>query len=223
MSPSSATLWIAGTIDECASAASTGLTSAIVTNPTVIAKWCAGTRTLEAVCQEMLERAPLPLFVQLRGPMTAQYLAEAAHLRKISTRVVPKLPATLDGLAAVRALADRGVESLVTTVCSLEQAYLCAAAGARWICPYVARVNDAGGNAFTLIRDAAEYYRRTNAGIRIMPASVRTRLDAEECLRAGADGVIVFHDLFLTLFDHPVMMNSLEKFEAEDWSRICFA
>lgn len=220
MQNNSAPLWIAGTIDQCAADASTGLVKAVVTNPTVVADWCAGGESLESVCRQMLDQTSLPLFIQLRGPTTEQFLAEAEWLKTISARIVPKLPATHAALVAVSTLADRNIDCLVTTVCSLEQAYLSAAARARWICPYVARVNDAGGDAFTLIRDAADYYRRNKLRTQIMPASVRSSADVAACLRAGADGVIVFHDLFLTLFEHPVMAASLAQFESQDWARI---
>jgi len=220
MENDSASLWIAGTIDQCTASAGTGLVDAVVTNPTVVASWCAGGESMESVCREMLDRTSVPLFIQLRGPRTEQFLTEAEHLKSLSPRIVPKLPATHAGLVAVRKLADRNIDSLVTTVCSLEQAYLCATARARWICPYVARVNDAGGDAFGLIRDAADYFRRNHLRTQIMPASVRSAADVASCLRAGADGVIVFHDLFLTLFEHPVMAASLAQFETKDWSRI---
>ncbi len=214
-------IWIAGSISECAEVGRTGVPGAIVTNPTVVADWCRDGMTFHQAVRACLDAVPdLPLFIQLRGPVRADYLDQAAALRAISERVVPKLPATVEALAAVKTLAGQGVDSLVTTVCSLSQASLAAAADAAWICPYWARVREAGGDPARLIREASALYRRGGHRTRIVPASIRSVADADEAFEAGADGVIVFHNVFREMHQHPLMASSLASFERDDWSRI---
>ncbi len=212
-------LWIAGSVEEVLMASRTGLVDAIVTNPTVIAKWTGDGRSLEEVAGYVCGRSDLPLYIQLRGPDTATFLGEAEHLKSVSPRIVPKLPATLDGLQAVSRLEKRGIPTLVTTVCSLNQAYAAAAANASAICPYIGRLNESGTDAFELIRLIAEMYRRQAVPTVIVPASVRSAEDMTQTLRSGAHGVIVFYDLFLSVFENDVMRKSLEGFEI-DWKGI---
>jgi TalC/MipB family fructose-6-phosphate aldolase len=213
-------IWIAGSIDEVVADAETGLIDAIVTNPTVVAKWCAGGRTLEQVVAEVIERTTLPLFVQLRGPGCDQMLRETDRLRSISDRILPKLPSTMEGLCAANELERLRVPMLITTICSIAQAAMFASAGADYLCPYFSRLNDSGGDAASLICDLASRFRQEPTETAIIPASIRSVEQAERAWLSGARGVIVFHDLFQKLLDHDVTQRSLESFERDDWPRI---
>lgn len=211
-------LWIAGTVAQVITAARTGLPSAIVTNPTVVSQWTrAENSPIEEIARRLLDETELPLYLQLRGPDYAGFLREAEHFEKISPRILPKLPSTLDGIAAAGSLECAGRTTLVTTVCSIQQACLCACANVSAICPYYARLEDSGGDAASFIQRAASLYRQHGAPTQILPASVRTIEQVEASLLAGASGVIIFDELFRALCEHPVTTSSLNAFES-DWA-----
>lgn len=210
-------IWIAGSIEEVTTAVATGLPTAVVTNPAVIALWTKGGKTLEEVIGDTTSRVTTPVYVQLYGPRKDAFISEADYLRHISVQVCPKLPATLDGIAAAKALADKGFKTLITAVCSLEQAYAAAAAGADAICPYVARLNDFDQSAEALLYSINEMYDRHTVMTKVIPASVRTLEEVQLCLKTGCDGVILFYDLFTRMFEHPVMHRSIDGFE-KDWN-----
>lgn len=212
-------IWIAGTIEEVKKAAKTGLVSAVVTNPTVIASWTKNGRSLEEVSKEIIADTQLPLYIQLRGDSKSQFLKETEYLKGISDLIVPKIPSTLEGLSAAKELEDNNTETLITTVVSINQAYACTAAGATTICPYLNRLQETGEDALAFIKNTAEMYRRANAKTKIMPASVRSVTDMQEALIAGSDGVIIFYPLFVDLFTHQVTESSLKAFK-EDWKTI---
>ena len=212
-------LWIAGSVAQVKAAAYTGLASAIVTNPTVVAQWTtAERRPFEDIAAELVAETRLPLYIQLHGPSPEAFLAEAEALRRLSPLILPKLPSTTEGLVACRALASRDIPVLVTTVCSVNQAYLAAVAGAASICPYFARLGESGRDPAAFIATVAALYARHSLKTEILPASIRTPEQAEAALVAGASGLIVFDDLFRRLCDHEVTASSLEGFE-RDWAR----
>jgi transaldolase len=212
-------LWIAGSIDQVLEASRTGLVSAIVTNPTVMADWTKDGKTLEDTVEYVCSRTTLPLCVQLYGPDADTYLREANDLKSISPRIMPKIPATLEGLKAVQTLESNGVQTLVTTVCSFTQAYAAAVARASVICPYIGRLNKVGIDAYQMIRSISDLYLHQSIATQIIPASVRTIEDVTHTLAAGAHGVIIFYGLFLKLFENEVMKQSLDGFE-KDWGKI---
>jgi transaldolase len=212
--------WLAGTIDEVIEAASRKWTKTLVTNPTVMAGWCEESGlSLEDVSLKVVGATGLSLYVQLRGPSVEKFVAQSNALRHISPLILPKLPCTIAALEACRILRDSGCPVLITTVCSINQAWLCAEAGATSICPYFARLDESGGSAQQLIADVAELYKRHSVKTAIMPASVRDETQVTNCLKAGADGVILFVPLYRKLFAHSVSDDSLLKFE-QDWQRI---
>lgn len=215
-------IWIAGTIDEVAETAHTGLVNAVVTNPTVISQWTSEGGSLEEVLADVTSKIDIPVFVQLYGPDKNTFLAETEHLIKISDNIRPKLPATIDGIAATKELRSLNVFSLVTTVCTIGHAYAAAVAGAYAICPYVARMNDYDNSAEELLMSVSRMYRRHDIDTEIIPASVRTIDDVNMCLKSGCHGVIIFYDLFQSLFEHPVLKESLNGFE-KNWKSIRYS
>jgi TalC/MipB family fructose-6-phosphate aldolase len=215
-------LWIAGTVAQVKAVAATGLASAIVTNPTVVAQWCAAEKKpLEDIALDVVQTTGLPLYIQLHGPTAATFLAEARALRRLNPLILPKLPSTTEGFIACRALADEGSPVLVTTVCSVNQAYLAAVAGATSICPYFARLGESGQDPAAFIATVAALYARHGIKTEILPASIRTLAQAEAAMVAGASGVIIFDELYRQLCDHGVTASSLQGFEA-DWAKTLY-
>ncbi len=212
-------LWITGSLQEVKDAVKLGLAGAVVTNPTVISQWSSGTRALEDVVAEACDATGLPLYVQLYGPDKRSFIRELRHLKEISKLIVPKLPATMEGLAATRDLASEGETVLVTAVCSIQQAFLAAVAGAEFICPYFARLNDAGQEAATLIQDSRNLYEGNGFATEIIPASIRSIQDLSASLFAGAHGAILPVKVFYDAFENELTKSSLATFE-QDWQTI---
>lgn len=214
-------VWISGTIDEVKMAVDTGLVGAVATNPTLIASWTQDGRTLEEVVTEVCEKVDVPVYVQLHGPDVDSFLAEMEALSHISHQIFPKLIATHDGIAAAARLVKEGLKPLVTAVCSVNQAFLAAAAGATYIAPYVGRIQDAGQDAYGLIENTARLYAMNNVQTQIVAASIRTPEQATKSLLAGARATVVFYDVFRQLFEDELTHASIDGFE-RDWEQFTF-
>ena len=213
-------LWVAGPVKELRAAAATGLVNALVTNPTVLADWCAtDPRPAEVIAAELAEATCLPVYIQLRGPDCASLVRQATQLSQVHPLLLPKLPATGEGFAACRQLPHQA-PALITGIASLTQVFAARAAGARFICPYLARLRDAGVAIAELFDDAASLGSRFVHPMELVPASVRTVEDVDFALQHGATGVIVFTGLFRELLNHPLTEQALEAFEQKDWDRI---
>ena len=74
-------------------------------------------------------------------------------LAKIADNVCIKLPLTLDGLKACKALTREGRMINVTLCFSANQALLAAKAGATFISPFIGRLDDIGLDGMELIRE----------------------------------------------------------------------
>ncbi|NDJ62696.1 MAG: hypothetical protein GYB67_16355 [Chloroflexi bacterium] len=209
-------LWIEGTIDEVAQVANSGLAAAIATNPSIIARWTADGASLVQVVAAVCAKTHTPVYVQLHGPDADSYAREMEALLEISDQIHPKLVATRDGIAAVRRMKALGRKPLITTVATLNQAFMAAAVGADYIAPYVGRIAAAGRDSNQLIHDIAQMYARNNAATQITAASIRTPAQAEEALRAGANQVVMGYTVFEQLLNDDLTHNWIEVFE-ENW------
>jgi transaldolase len=205
---------VAGPVDELIEACATGIPGAIVTNPDVVAGWFRvdGRDPVETAA-ELVDRTVLPLFLQLAGPDRVSFLRQADAIARRDPRLLPKLPATAAGLAAAADLSTRG-PLLITAVSSFAQAAMAAAAGARFLCPYFARLRDAGIDPAALCERGARCFARLGCHTEFVPASIRSIDDFESALAAGATGGIVFTGLFREMLDHPATAAALAGFDA---------
>src|SRR5262245_26524129 len=112
----------------------TGLLDGVTTNPSLVMK--SGRKFLEVVKE---------ITGVVKGPVSAEVVAteydgmmrEAEVLRKLADNIAVKVPLTIDGLKACKALSGDGTKVNVTLCFSANQALLAAKAGASFISPFV--------------------------------------------------------------------------------------
>lgn len=214
-------IWVSGTVKEVIEISKTGLIEAVVTNPTVTSEWAESGQSLEELAKYVVEETGLPLYIQLKGPKFDDFRRECDYLKQISEKIIPKIPSTLDGISAAGLLEKQGIETLVTTVCSINQAYACAAVGISTICPYYNRIKDNGVDADALFTSIISMYKNNKVDTKIIPSSIRSAHDVAVALKNGCNGVIIFKKVFDELFENDVTNQSLQEFE-KDWNNIIY-
>lgn len=202
-------------IDDIRDLADAGLLDGVTTNPSLIAK--SGRNFLEVVAEicEIVE-----------GPVSAEVVAldfegmmrEAEIVRKIADNVAVKLPLTIDGLKACKALTDDGTMVNVTLCFSANQALLAAKAGATFISPFVGRHDDIGFDGMDLIEDIRLIYDNYDFGTEILVASVRHPIHVLQAAKIGADVMTAPPAVIKQLVKHPLTDKGIESFMA-DWAK----
>ncbi len=201
-------------VSAIASLAKTGLIDGVTTNPSLIAK---SGRAIIATLEEICALVPGPISAEVVATECAPMLAEAERLLAIAPNIVIKLPLTLEGLKACRALADRDVRVNVTLCFSAVQALLAAKAGAAYISPFIGRLDDNGQDGMELIREIRTIYDNYGFDTEILAASVRHGGHVREAAIAGADCVTIPPNVFLGLYEHVLTAKGLEAF-LKDWA-----
>lgn len=212
-------LWIEGTPDEVIEVANDGMAAAIATNPSIMERWTASGQPMESLIAAVCERVDVPVYVQLHGPTVDDYLREMDALRYISEQIQPKLVATHAGIAAAKRIAAQGLKPLVTTISTLNQAFVSASANAAYVAPYVGRIEDAGVDSIQLIADIATMYERHGAQTQIAAASIRTPQQAEAVLRAGAAIAVMPYPVYQQMLESTLTQDWIERFEV-NWQQI---
>jgi transaldolase len=132
--------------------------------------------------------------------------------------VVVKLPTTIDGLKACKALSSEGIRVNMTLVFSANQALLCAKAGAWCVSPFLGRIDDISWDGMRLIQEIAEIYRVQGIATRILAASIRHPRHVAEAARLGAHIATMPARVFQQLVKHPLTEAGLEAF-LRDWAK----
>ena len=199
-----------------AALAATGMVDGVTTNPSLVAQ---SGRDFKALLGEMCALVAGPVSAEVTAPKTDAMLAEADELLAIAKNICIKVPLTWDGLAATRALADRGHKVNVTLCFSANQALLAAKAGAAFISPFVGRLDDIGGDGMALIDDIrAIYDNYPQFETEILVASVRSPDHIRQAALIGADVATLPPEVLRALIKHPLTDKGLEAFLA-DWHK----
>ena len=145
-------------------------------------------------------------------------IAEGRSLAKIAGNVVVKLPLTLNGIAACKALTGEGIKTNVTLCFSVNQALIAAKAGATFISPFIGRLDDIGQDGMELIREIRAVYDNYGFETEILAASIRSPQHIRESALAGADVATAPPAVIRALANHPLTDKGLEAFLA-DWAK----
>ena len=203
-------------IDEIRRLAETGMVDGVTTNPSLVAK--IG-RSFTEIIAEICAIVPGPISAEVTATAADGMIEEGRKLAAIAENVAVKVPLTVDGLSACKALADAGSMVNVTLCFSAAQAILAAKAGATFVSPFIGRLDDTGTDGMGLISDICEIYANyPDFETQVLVASVRHPMHVVEAARLGADVVTIPPKILSQLYNHPLTDKGLAAFLA-DWEK----
>jgi transaldolase len=132
--------------------------------------------------------------------------------------VTVKLPLTMPGLKACRALSDEGIMVNVTLCFTAAQALLAAKAGATFISPFIGRLDDINHDGLGLISEICTIYQQYGFPTEVLVASIRSPRQVVEAALMGADVVTIPPSILHQLASHPLTDKGLATF-LKDWEK----
>jgi len=162
----------------------------------------------------------------VQGPVSAEVISiefkkmvkEAEELAKIHKYIVVKMPLTEDGIKATKYVSDNGINVNVTLVFSASQAILAAKAGAKYVSPFIGRLDDISNSGMQLVEEIVRIYDNYDFSTEILVASIRHPMHIAESALIGADIATMPYKIFKQLYKHPLSDIGLERFLA-DWGK----
>jgi transaldolase len=202
-------------IKEIAEMNDTGLLDGVTTNPSLIMK---SGRDIMEVTKEICDLVEGPVSAEVTATEYSEMMKEAAVLAKIADNICIKLPLTMDGLKACKALTSDGHKTNVTLCFSANQALLAAKAGATFVSPFIGRLDDMAVDGMDLIADIRIIYDNYDFQTEILAASIRTVEHVKQAALIGADVVTAPPATLKALVKHPLTDKGLAAFLA-DWAK----
>lgn len=202
-------------VKEIADLMPTGLVDGVTTNPSLVMK---SGRDFREVIAEICALTPGPVSAEVTALESAKMIEEGKSLAQIAANVAVKLPLTLDGLVACKALTGEGIKTNVTLCFSANQALLAAKAGATFISPFIGRLDDINIDGMELIRDIRVIYDNYDFRTEILAASIRSANHVKDSALAGADVATVPPSVLKSLVAHPLTDKGLKAF-LDDWAK----
>ncbi|GAA3612518.1 fructose-6-phosphate aldolase [Gibbsiella greigii] len=156
------------------------------------------------------------LFAQVMANDAERIVAEAMLLNQRVPGLVVKIPATAEGLAAMKKLKTMAIPTLGTSVYGAGQGLLAALAGAEYVAPYVNRVDAQGGDGIAMVSELQQLLKLHAPHAKVLAASFKTPRQALACLLAGCEAITLPVDVAEQFLAAPAVQAAVEKFE-QDW------
>ena len=202
-------------IEEIRAANATGLIDGVTTNPTLILR--AG-RTLEDVAKQLIEEFPNfeSVSTEVVADTAEEMIEQAQSFIGLGPAITIKLPCTIEGLKACKALNKQGIKTNVTLIFSAAQAVLAAKSGATYVSPFVGRLDDQSVAGLEVVRSISELYCRWGVQTKVLSASIRNVQRAIRSWYNGAEVVTMPPKIFWQMYDHILTEDGLDRFQ-KDW------
>ncbi len=193
-----------------------GLLDGITTNPTLLSKESGDPqKTMEEICKIIKGDVSLEVISTEYEGM----LEEARRLRKYGDNVVVKCPMTADGLKACKSLSAEGIPVNITLIFSPNQAVLAAKAGAKYVSPFIGRLDDIGQEGMNLISEIQQIFLNYKFKTQVLVASIRHPIHVIEAAKIGAAVVTLPPAVLGKMLKHTLTDIGLKNFLA-DWEKL---
>lgn len=193
-----------------------GVVDGVTTNPSLIAKEGV---SLEKRIKEIAEVVDGPISSEVVATELEGMLKEGREYAKWDPNIHVKVPATPEGLQAVKTFTDEGIKTNVTLIFSASQALLAAKAGATLVSPFIGRLDDISEDGMQLIDDIVQIFDNYEVETEVLVASIRHPRHVVDSAKIGADIATMPAEVLDKLIKHPLTDIGIQKF-LDDWEKV---
>ena len=194
-----------------------GLLDGITTNPSLMSKEGGNPKNAMEKITKIIKG---DVSLEVVSTEYSGMMEEGKRLREYGDNVVVKVPMTPDGLKACKSLSSEGIPVNVTLIFSANQALLAAKSGAKYVSPFIGRLDDIGQDGMNLIKDINEIFKNyPDFKTQILVASIRHPLHVIDAAKIGADVVTLPPAVLEKMMQHPLTKIGLENF-LMDWEKL---
>ena len=204
-------------IDEIRQGVEWGIVDGVTTNPSLVGK--EKISDFPSIVKQILQATPGPVSVEVVATDTAGMIDQAHRIRKLGDNAVVKIPMTLDGLGAIKKLAAENIPVNCTLIFNPIQALFAAKAGARYVSPFVGRLDDISEDGMQLVEQIKTIFTNYDLKTEILVASIRNPMHVVRAALMGADIATMPFDVLIKLPRHPKTDEGLKRF-LDDWEKI---
>ncbi|AGI47209.1 transaldolase [Thermoplasmatales archaeon BRNA1] len=190
-----------------------GILDGVTTNPSLVAKEGTDTPTRVAEIAKIL--GDRPVSAEAMAVDAEGMIAEGKKLAAIAPNVNVKLPMCIESLKATKALSEIGIDVNMTLIFSPLQALMAAKAGARYVSPFVGRLDDIGTHGNDMLTETVGILRTYGFETEVIAASIRHPVHVLDAAEMGCDIATIPYDILKKMVSHPKTDEGIAKFKAD--------
>ncbi len=189
-----------------------GFLAGVTTNPSLVAREGGD---FHQMVREICNIVDGPVNAEPMGISYDDLIREGQALASIHPKVVVKIPLCEDGLRAIRFLKDRGIDTNATLVFSANQALLAARAGARYVSPFVGRLDDIGNDGLNILAEIVTVIDLCAGDTEVIAASIRHPMHVTEAIMRGSHIATIPYQVLKAMIKHPLTDLGIARFVAD--------
>ena len=197
-------------------AASWGIVDGVTTNPTLLSK---EDMKFEELIKKICRVISGPVNVECVSTKSKDIIKEGRELAKLADNIVLKIPICVEGLKAIKVLSGEGIQVNTTLIFSPTQALLAAKAGARYVSPFIGRLDDISHEGMDLVDKIIAIFSNYGLETEVIVASIRHPLHVVDAALVGADIATIPFVVLDKMVKHPLTDIGMEQF-LKDWSKV---
>ena len=145
--------------------------------------------------------------------------AEGKKLMSLGDNVVIKVPLCTEGLKATKMFSNEGIDVNQTLIFSPLQALMAAKAGARYVSPFVGRLDDIAHDGMELTGQILTIFDNYGYDTEVIVASIRHPRHVLDAAMMGADIATIPFKVIAQLAQHPLTDKGIAMF-LDDWKKV---
>jgi transaldolase len=193
-----------------------GMVDGVTTNPSLIAK---EKKSFEDVVKEILKIVTGPVSLEVISMEAKAMFAEGKKLMCLGDNVVIKVPLCTEGLKATKMFKAEGIDVNQTLIFSPLQALMAAKAGARYVSPFVGRLDDIAHDGMDLTSQILTIFDNYGYDTEVIVASIRHPRHVLDAALMGADIATIPFKVIAQLAQHPLTDKGIAMF-LDDWKKV---
>lgn len=184
----------------------------VTTNPTIVSRGQLKLKDLIIETRKIIGNKRM-LHVQTLSDRADKMVEEAMRLRDLAKgNFYAKIPATPQGMKAIRKLKDLGMNVTATAIFTQQQGLIAAKAGADFIAPYVNRLDNISSHGIDVVDDLVKLIELYHLDTKVLAASFKNVDQVYRVSMAGCHSVTISPDLLGNLVSHPLMEKTIDTF-----------
>ncbi|GAL15372.1 transaldolase [Vibrio astriarenae] len=175
----------------------------VTTNPSIVAKENRPLKEILLDIRECIGKERM-LHAQVMGKDAETMLNEAKALKAFDNNIIVKVPATPQGIKAMKLIHSEGIRITATAILTPQQALMAAVAGAEFLAPYVNRLDNICSDGVNVAAEMVALIDTYNLDAKVLGASFKNVQQVHQLSLVGAHSVTIAPDVFDQLLIHPL-------------------
>lgn len=192
----------------------------VTCNPTILLKEGKNPYELLKEIREFIGKEA-QLHVQVISSKAEGMIEDGHKIQEIlGKNTYIKIPVVPEGLKAIKYLASEGANVTGTAIYNQMQGYLAGKAGAKYVAPYVNRIDNLGYNGIAVAKQIHDMLKRANLETEVITASFKNSHQVLELCEYGVGASTVSPDVIEGFIKSDIITTAVDAF-VNDFEKLC--